>query len=638
MGRRKGRKKFKTKPELRPDAPAAPQPNQRAKSQRKTVGKPAQSSKATTLLTSDWKINAGIFALFVIATIGLYAGDLRIGFFNLDDPGYVTANPWIQGASFKNLGHILSSPYFFNYSPIHLLSYLLDYSVAGLNPVAFHLSSNIWAGLVGGFVFVVALALTGRRAIAIAAAALFLVHPAHVEAIVWISSRKDLVAAALALASFLAYLQYRQGGPMARRWYVVSVLLFLFAVAGKLSVATFPAVFLAYDLFVEKRPLNCSLGDKVPFLIAAGLVAVVAALAQTSMGNGVNVYVLASAFGQSLWLLTSFGRYVIYRVPPDRDAGIVLQVGAAVLLLAVFIAPQLLRRRAPLAVVLIYWILFAFLPPQVLSFSHPVTDRYLFFPSIAAVILIAWGLIAVGEKLGRSGIIAAALILVALTLWSGRATLMYLAEWKDPRSVWYGASKKSSYPEIFYNLGSRYQDMADGLGTSPREKRLPQSDAQRLASVVWSSDPRLSPLLTEWSAGQHGGPSEQAFQGNLRTLAWDAFEKAVQAKGTLAAPSLYFRRGLLLSDQDNLQGARKEFTTAADEATRYRFAEGQQAVLVRSHSALGIVAWRSGDYEEALRWLRMAEEEQNRFGGNWVTDVTANRKKLEAMVGSSSDR
>jgi len=72
-----------------------------------------------------------------------------------------------------------------------------------LNAHVFHLSSNLWAGVVAGFVYLVALAITQERRTAIVTALLFVVHPAHLEAVAWISSRKDLVAAAFVLPCFL---------------------------------------------------------------------------------------------------------------------------------------------------------------------------------------------------------------------------------------------------------------------------------------------------------------------------------------------------------------------------------------------------------------------------------------------------
>jgi len=594
---------------------------------------PKTSGPVKPAIPGRWQTNAVIFLLLIVATLVLYNGDLHLGFFAVDDPQYVVNNPWIRGISGENLSHIMGNPYFANYSPLHLLSYMLDYSIAGPDAFAFHLSSNLWAGIVAGFVFLVALALTGNRVVAIASAALFVVHPVHVEAVAWISSRKDLVAAAFALPSLLAYLYYRKGGSKASLWYAASLLLFLFAVSGKLSVATFPVVFLAIDLFVKKRTLLRSLIDKVPFLMVAVLIAMVAASAQPQMGNRPDAYVLSYAFGQNLWLLSGFGSYVIYRVPPV-SLGVMLQLAGAAFLLAVFIAPLLFRRRLPMTVVFIYWILFAFIPAQVLSFSHPVTDRYLFFLSVAAVILIAWGVIRTGEIFGKKGMAGSVMLLLIIAgLWV-RATFIYLGEWRDPRSVWHAAAAKSSDPIVSQNLGSYYMEMADRLGTTSAGTPLSGIKAQDLASKVWAENPRLSALLPEWAGGQKGGPIEKEFQDQLRTLAWDAFELSLQRKGNHIMPGLYYNRGLILLNRDDLQNARKEFLAGLDEASREGFAEVRQQITVYCHTNLGIIAWKTGDYGEALRWFRLAEEEQIRFGGNWVPDLTANRKRLEGIIAS----
>jgi len=307
-------------------------------------------------------------------------------------------------------------------------------------------------------------------------------------------------------------------------------------------------------------------------------------------------------------------------------------------LLTVFAAPLLLARRWPVITVLIYWILLALIPAQVLSFSHPVTDRYLFFPSIAAAILIAWGLISAGKWLGRRGSIAAVVILVGIGVLWATATLAYVAEWRDPRSVWYAASSKSSDPIVPQNLGSYYLGMANRLGAKPQPSRLPDEEARRVASVVWEDDRRLPNLLAEWLAGQHGGSSEKAFQNHLRTLGWNAFERSLNAKGTHVMPGLYYNRGLILVSRGDLQAARKEFLAALDEASRETFAPVRQQIAVYCHTQLGVIAAKEGDYREGLRWYRLAEDEQKRFGGNWVPNLDADRKKLETMAGSPPGR
>ena len=622
--RKPGRSKSR-KPEVKPE----PRGRERKRLERKT------SDTSQPLLPGSWHMNLITFLLLTIATLALYAGDLRLGFFKIDDQQYVVNNPWIRGVTIENLRHILTTPYFVNYSPLHLLSYMLDHALAGLNAFAFHLSSNIWAGLVAGFVYLVAIALTGRQTVAIAAGALFVFHPAHVEAIAWISSRKDLVAAAFALPSLLAYLRYRQGGSAAIKWYFASVLLFLLGVAGKLSVATFPAVFLAHDVFIERRPLKRSLLDKVPFVVATGMIALIVASAQPSTGVHPSPNGFLAALVQNLWLLTGFGTYVIYRTP-FGSTSLLLQFISVAILIAIFVAPLLIGRRAPLATVLIYWILFTLIPSQVLSFAYPVADRYLFFPSVAAAVLIAWGVMTMGERLGRPGLIGAVILLLALGSMWARTTITYVAEWRDPRSVWYAASAKSSDSLVFNNLGREYLDISAGLGKSARKPRPSETDLQRLASAIWKSDPRLPALLSEWSQGQRGGAIETEFQHHLRTLAQQGFDNALAAKGRHILPDLYMRRGLLLLDQDDLQGARGEFLAAVDEASRSSFTEGRQEVLVNSYNNLGIVAWRQTNYPEALHWLRLAEEEQTRSGANWLPDLTANRKRLEAIIASLS--
>ena len=344
------------------------------------------------------------------------------------------------------------------------MSYSLDWAIAGNDPFVFHLSSNIWAAIVAGFVFLAGLALTGSRIVAIAAATLFMVHPAHVEAIVWISSRKDLVAAAFALPSLLAYLKYRKEQKV--NWYIISIVLFLFAILGKLSVATFAAVFFAHDVFVEKRPVVKSLVDKIPYVAMAIIIAFAVASAQPISGNRPDPYVYFIALCQSLWLLTGFGTYVIYRVPP-LATNIGLEILATIMLIAFFTAPLLLRRRWPLVVVLIYWILFGWIPAQVLSFVHPVTDRYLFFSSAASAILIAWLLWTAIKKWQTRGMVIGATVLLIITLFWLRTTLKYLAEWRDPRSVWFAATNKSPDEEVSYSIGGHYLDLASWLVGRP---------------------------------------------------------------------------------------------------------------------------------------------------------------------------
>ena len=103
-------------------------------------------------------------------------------------------------------------------------------------------------------------------------------------------------------------------------------------------------------------------------------------------------------------------------------------------------------------------------------------------------------------------------------------------------------------------------------------------------------------------------------------------------------PGLYYNRSLVLFNRGDFAGARRELQETLDESTREGFASVRQQLTVYSHAQLGTIAIKDRDYREALRWYRMAEEEQTRFGGKWIPDLKITRKKLETIAGSSSDR
>jgi hypothetical protein len=610
-----------------PDATAASRRSAAEKRKRKS-GKRKSDSPYVSVVPGSWQLNSGIVLLCIVATAVLYAGDLHLGFFRVDDQQYVVSNLWIQGITWNHLAQILSSPYYLNYSPLHLLSYALDLAVGGLNAYAFHLSSNLWAGVVAGFVYLAAFALTQQRITAIVAALLFLVHPAHVEGVAWISSRKDLVAAAFVLPCVLAYLKYRQRGAIG--WYIATLLLFLFALLGKLSVAAFPAVLVVLDLVLEKRSLSRSIIDKIPFLVLAALVAVAVQHAQPSTGLQSDLAMHAKAFVQSLWLLTGLGNYVIYRVPPAPGDTLSQLVGLGILL-SLFVLPLFLRKRYPVATVSIYWILFTYLPTQVLPFSYPVTDRYLLLPSVGAVILIAWLLIKAADHFHRWKVAAATTLVAAVSLMWLAKTIAYLSEWQDPRSVWFAATRKSDDVHLYYELGWEYREKAASFGMHRRNGPLPQEEAKHYASMVWKDDPQLPKLLAELAENQHSGPVEKAFKEYLLAKASENFDEAVTRKGSNIMPDLFLSRGVYFLDKGDMQSAKKEFLAGLDEASGLPYSEGQQEALIACHYNLAVAEQALGHSKEALSWIRLAEEEQDKLGRTVLPEITPGRQRLESI-------
>ena len=144
------------------------------------------------------------------------------------------------------------------------------------------------------------------------------------------------------------------------------------------------------------------------------------------------------------------------------------------ILLGLFLLPWFLRKRYPVATVSIYWILFTYLPTQVLPFSYPVADRYLLLPSVGVVILIAWLLIKATNHLHRWNVAAATTLGTALSFIWLMKTVNYLSEWQDPRSVWFAATQKSGDFHVYYELGWEYLEKRQVSGQSEETLRFPQ--------------------------------------------------------------------------------------------------------------------------------------------------------------------
>jgi tetratricopeptide (TPR) repeat protein len=303
------------------------------------------------------------------------------------------------------------------------------------------------------------------------------------------------------------------------------------------------------------------------------------------------------------------------------------------------VLPLLLRRRVPgLALVLFYWMVLSLIPSQVLSFIHPVTDRYLYFPSVGLAILIAWVALAAGRRLGTKGTALAGVLLALLAVaWSSK-TLAYLEEWSDPRSVWFGAAAKSQDTNVYQYLGTHYQTAADSLAHQLTAGGGSRQEAYSLARAEWEDEPRLQNLLDEWSGGDFTGPATLAYQRALRERAWHEFGRAVAAKGRRVRPNLFFRRAKLQFDLGNLEAAAEEFRRAYEESRKHTFIDVRQEMAVRCHHALGIIELQRGNRAEALRMFTIARDEQLRAGKTWIPNLDGYLRRLETEAGPAGSR
>ena len=148
-----------------------------------------------------------IVILIIFLTFALYADVLFFDFINFDDNTYIYDNPLLtNGLTWTSVHWAwtkFGAPY---YMPLTRLSYIIDAEVFNINPAGFHLTNLVLHVINSVLVFFISKTILKSIFAGGLVAIFFSIHPQHVEAVAWISQRKELLAAFFGLLSFLFYM------------------------------------------------------------------------------------------------------------------------------------------------------------------------------------------------------------------------------------------------------------------------------------------------------------------------------------------------------------------------------------------------------------------------------------------------
>ncbi len=421
---------------------------------------------------AHWSSPRVNWALAVTVALVTLALDARVAGFQLtffDDATYLTDNAQLRaGLSWDSVAWAFTTLHFGNWHPLTWLSWLLDVQLFGFDAGAFHLGNALLHAVNAGLLLLVLERLTGARWRSALAAALFALHPLHVEAVAWASERKELLAALFGLLALMAYARHA-ARPSASRFAVVA-LAFAASLASKAMWVTLPFLLLLLDIWPlqrwsgsplpvdpetpsrPRRTLGALVVEKLPLLALAAATAAVTLVAQrrggavsglelglgTRAGNALVAY--ARYLGKALW---PADLSVFYPYPVDGWQA--WQVAGAALLLATLSGLALRRgRTAPVLLMGWCWFLGALVPVigLVQVGGQSMADRYTYLPGIGLWVAAAWG----AERLARrvpwrrpvQAVAAATLLACAagswnqLGFWVGHETLFRHALAVDP--------------------------------------------------------------------------------------------------------------------------------------------------------------------------------------------------------------
>ena len=266
--------------------------------------------------------------LLALLTIALYWPTTEHDFINFDDPNYVTSNPHVLGGlTWESAGWAFTTLYLGLWHPLTWISHMLDCQCFGLRPGGHHLTGLLLHAANTVLLFVVLRRMTGALWRSAVVAALFALHPLHVESVAWVAERKDVLSTFFVMLTLWAYHGYTacrgarsrkrkaeasdpitkhatrpmsplrgiatEDGfhassftPRALRFYLLSLFFFALGLMSKPMIVTLPMVLLLLDYWPLKRfelaalvsrpRLTAGLlAEKLPFVVLALLTSLI---------------------------------------------------------------------------------------------------------------------------------------------------------------------------------------------------------------------------------------------------------------------------------------------------------------------------------------------------------------------------
>ena len=433
-------------------------------------------------------------AIVSLATLALYLGSLRHEFLLWDDQDYVRDNYQIRSLDWAFFRWAFSTFYASNWHPLTWISHALDYAVWGLNPFGHHLTNIILHAANTFFVVIlymklrdvwIARTLTGvsadaqegQRGLIAAGVAglLFGLHPVHVESVVWVSERKDLLCGLFFLLSLLAYTNYvhlqdRSPGSvqprsvrsfLRERTYLLSIAFCMLALMSKPMAVSLPVVLLILDWYPFKRlhsfaSFRNAFLEKLPFILLSCIVSILTIMAQRSgsameLMNSVPLWerILVAAKA----LIAYLGHMAMpvslspfYPYPRPQEIALVspMELSAYLLVIAtIAVLYSVMRDRAFILSAAAYYVVTLIPTIGILQVGfQSMADRYTYLPSLGPFFVIgsvsAWGWdrAATLKRWGRPVRYCIAAAMAALLVLLSLATLRYLPIWKNSIQLW----------------------------------------------------------------------------------------------------------------------------------------------------------------------------------------------------------
>lgn len=529
----------------------------------------------------------------VAVTVAVFMQAGNFQFLNLDDNLYVTNNPHVaSGITVKNIMWAFTTFDYSYWHPITWLSHMADVQLYGMNPRGHHLT-NVGIHAVSSVLLLLLLRrLTGAFWQSSFVAALFALHPMHVESVAWVAERKDVLSAFFCFLTLFFYAEFTTKRRAAL--YVLSLCSFLFGLMSKSMLVTLPVAMLLLDVWPLGRfrvgenyhgsyqhcmRLTALIKEKIPFFVCSLLSGLVTIYGQYKFGamDTLQVFPLRLRIENAL---VAYVKYLVKTLWP-HDLAVFYPFPASIPLWQVFssfcvlflISAAVIRvgRRSPYAAV--GWFLFLIILVPVIGLTQvgnqSMADRFSYIPGIGLFIVVAWGVsdMTVGLR-HRKKILTflAGTVIVVFTV----LTWKQLGYWQDSVSLYRHSLQVTSGNNFIYgNLGAaliQKGDLDAAIQTQREALRLSPYfvDAHHNLGIALAEKGELDAAILEYYAALRINPRD---------------------------PKLHFNLAIALVGKGDKDAAIKEF----QEVLRIRPDD------IGAHSNLGATLANKGDLDAAIR-------------------------------------
>jgi protein O-mannosyl-transferase len=374
-----------------------------------------------------------------IATLAVYWQVQFHDFINYDDPLYVD-NPMVRlGLSWDGIRWAFQSTMAANWHPLTWLSHMLDFQIFGKNPAGHHLT-NLFFHLANTLLlFLVLKEMTSAYWRSALVAAMFALHPLHVESVAWVAERKDVLSTFFFFLTLAFYVYYVK--KPAKGKYVVTLFFFILGLLTKPMLVTLPFVLVLLDFWPLGR-IPCSaiarhrlwpalrplLFEKIPFFVCSLLSCMITYHVQ-SQGGGVTSFKFIPVSVRISNAIISYTEYLDKAFWP-RDLAVFYPyadviflskaLGAALIILFISIFAAYSLKRIPYFFVGWFWYLGTLIP--VIGFVQAgiqaLADRYTYIPLIGIFVILSWGMGEMARAIRYRHIALSAFTFLLLAQWA----------------------------------------------------------------------------------------------------------------------------------------------------------------------------------------------------------------------------